>query len=62
MGGGTHDGTEWWSKPWEEEYDMEICDLCGKEIPEGTGYKFMDTETGEKFWLCDDCIEKVDWN
>ena len=41
---------------------MEICDLCGKEIPEGTGDEFMDMKTGEKFWLCDDCIEKGDWN
>lgn len=41
-------------------YDMGICDLCGKEIPEGTGDEFIDRTTGEKFCLCDDCIAEGD--
>jgi ribosomal protein L24E len=40
---------------------METCDLCGKEIPEGTGDEFIDRTTGEKFCLCDDCIAEGDY-
>ncbi len=35
MGGGVHDGTEWWSKPWEEESQgtkyQEVSDLKNVE-------------------------------
>ncbi len=39
---------------------MEICEVCGKEIPEGAGDEFTDRVCGYKFWLCDKCIEEKD--
>jgi len=39
---------------------METCDICGKEITEGTGDKFTDRE-GDILILCDACIEEGDY-
>ena len=38
--------------------EIEICESCEKEIPEGTGDKFLDRSCGYRFWLCDECIEE----
>jgi len=40
--------------------DNEVCEACGKEIPEGTGDEFIDRSCGYKFWLCDECIDEGD--
>ena len=38
----------------------EICEICEKEIEEGTGDEFLDRSCGYRFWLCDDCIAERD--
>jgi len=40
----------------------EICEICGKEIPESTGDKFLDRSCGYRYryWLCDECIDDGD--
>ena len=40
--------------------DNEICEACGKEIPEGTGDEFLDKSYGYRFWSCDECIKEGD--
>jgi len=39
---------------------METCDICGKEIPEGTGDKFLDRDD-DMLILCDECIAEDDY-
>lgn len=43
-----------------KQHELEICEVCGKEIPKGTGDEFLDKSCGYRFWLCDECIEKGD--
>lgn len=41
--------------------ENELCEVCGKEIPEGTGDEFLERSSGYRFWLCDKCIEDGDY-
>mgnify|MGYP000925469628 CR=1 FL=1 len=41
-------------------YEIEICEVCGKEILPETGDQFLDKSCGYKFWLCDECIDERD--
>ena len=38
----------------------EECEICSKEIPEGTGNEFIDKSCGYRFWVCDKCIKDGD--
>ena len=38
-----------------DKKELDICEACEREIPEGTGYEFIDRSCG-KYCLCDDCI------
>ena len=38
----------------------EECEICGKEIPEGTGEEYTDKSCGYVFWVCDKCDEEME--
>ena len=42
------------------DFVNEICEVCEKEIPDGTGDEYTDNSCGYKFWVCDKCIEDGD--
>lgn len=43
----------------EEVTIIETCEICEKEILDGTGDEFTDMSCGYKFWLCDECIRDM---
>ena len=54
-----------WMNYWKvtilTDFKNEVCEICGKKIPEGTGDEFLDRNDGYRFWLCDECISDGDY-